>query len=99
MFENISKLFGKFQTIKKIDNVSSMEQLGRDEYKYIEGGRALTVQIEMLSGTPRRVIYSRTIKKWMPPYDNETITEDKRKEIVAKICKYFEINNISYTVE
>src|SRR6266496_2724573 len=99
MFDTISKLFSKFRTIKNIDSISSMERLGRDEYKYIEGDRALTVQIEMLSGTPRRVIYSRTIKKWMPPYDNEPITEDKRKEIVAKICKYFEINNISYTVE
>jgi hypothetical protein len=93
------KLFGKFRTTKKIDDVSSIERLGRDEYKYFEGDRALTVQIEMLSGTPKRLIYTSTIKKWMPPYDNETITEEKRKEIVAKICKYFEMNNISYTVK
>jgi|GraSoiStandDraft_10_1057309.scaffolds.fasta_scaffold214134_1 hypothetical protein len=99
MFDTISKLFSKFRTIKNIDSISSMERLGRDEYKYIEGDRALTVQVEMLSGTPRRVIYSRTIKNWMPPHDNEIITEDKRKEIVANICKYFEMNNISYTVK
>jgi Immunity protein 74 len=99
MFDTISKLFSKFRTIRNIDSISSMERLGRDEYKYIEGDRALTVQVEMLSGTPRRVIYSRTIKNWMPPHDNEIITEDKRKEIVANICKYFEMNNISYTVK
>jgi Zn-dependent M32 family carboxypeptidase len=99
MFNSISKLFRKFRTIKKIDETSSVEQLGRDEYKYIEGDRALTVQIDMLSGTPQRVIYSKTIKKWMAPYENEIITEEKRKEIVAKICKYFEMNNISYTVK
>ena len=76
-----------------------MERLGRDEYKYIEGDHALTLQVEMLSGTPSRVIYSRTIKNWMSPYDKEKITEEKRKEIVKKICKYFEINNTTYTVK
>jgi len=99
MFKMITKLFRKFRTIKEIDNLSSLERLGRDEYKYIEGDHALTLQIEMLSGTPKRVIYSRTIKNWRPPYDKENITEEKRKEIVKKICKYFEINKISYTVE
>jgi hypothetical protein len=99
MFDNVNKFLKKFRTIKKIDELSSMERLGRDEYKYIEGDHALTLQVEMLSGTPSRVIYSRTIKNWMPPYDKEHITEEKKKEIVTKICKYFEINNVSYTVK
>jgi len=76
-----------------------MERCGRDEYKYIEGDRALILQVEMLSGTPQRVIYSRTIKKWLPPHDKENITDQKRKEILEKVCKYFELNKISYTVE
>ena len=58
MFEVISKLFRKFGTIKEIDNLCSMERLGRDEYKYIQGSHTLTLQIEMLSGSPKRVIYS-----------------------------------------
>ena len=99
MFENLNRFFKRFQTNKKIDDVSSLERLGRDEYKYIEGERALTVQIEMLSGTPKRLIYSRTIKCWLPPHEHETISEQKRKEIIEKICKYFEINHLSYTVK
>jgi hypothetical protein len=99
MFENISRFLKKFRTIKEIDDVSSMERLGRDEYKYIEGDHALTLQVDMLSGTPRRVIYSRTIKNWLPPYDSEVISDEKRKQILEKICKYFEINHISYTVK
>jgi hypothetical protein len=99
MFDNISRLLKKFRTTKQIDDASSMERLGRDEYKYIEGDHALTVQIEMLSGTPSRVIYERTIKKWLPPHDHEIIDEEKRKEIVKKIRRYFEINGISYTVQ
>ena len=99
MFGTVSRFFKKFRTIKEIDELCSMERLGRDEYKYIEGDHALTLQVEMLSGTPSRAIYSRTIKNWMSPYDKENITEEKRKEIVKKICKYFEINKISYTVK
>ncbi len=99
MFDTVGKFLKRFQTVRKIDNISSVERLGRDEYKYIEGDRALTLQIEMLSGTPQRVIYSRTIKSWLPPNDKEEITDQKRKEILTKICKYFELNQISYTVD
>jgi hypothetical protein len=99
MFESISKLLKKFRTIKQIDDTSSMERLGRDEYKYVEGDHALTVQIEMLSGTPSRVIYERTIKTWLPPHDHEKIDDEKRKAILKKICRYFEINGISYIVQ
>ena len=99
MFDNLNRFFKKFQTNKKIDDVCSLERLGRDEYKYIEGERALKVQIEMLSGTPKRLIYSRTIKSWLPPHEHETISEEKRTEIIGKICKYFEINDLSYTVK
>jgi len=99
MFNLIAKFLRQFRTIKKIDQFSSMERLGRDEYKYIEGDHVLKVQIEMLSGTTKRVIYSRTIKNWMPPYEQEIITEEKKKEILRKMCKYFEMNQISYAVE
>lgn len=99
MFENINRFFKKFRTIGKVDEVCSIERLGRDEYKYIEGDHALTLQIDMLSGTPKRVIYSRTIKKWLPPNDKEAISDDKRKEIVERICKYFEMNGVSYIVQ
>jgi hypothetical protein len=93
------KFFKGFQTIKKIDGTSSMIRWGRDEYKYIEGDRVLILQAEMLSGTPKRVIYSRTIKKWLPPHEKEDISDQKKQEILAKVCKYFELNGISYTVE
>jgi hypothetical protein len=99
MFDTVKKFFRRFRTIKRIDEFTSIERLGRDEYKYVEGDHALVLQVEMLSGTPRRVIYSRTIRKWLPPHDMEDIADQKKEEILQKVCKYFEINNISYTVE
>ena len=99
MFHTFGKFFKRFQTITRIDSVSSVERLGRDEYKYVEGDRALILQIEMLSGIPQRVIYSRTIRNWLPPYDKEEIPDPKKKDIIEKLCKYFEQNRISYTVD
>lgn len=98
MFGNVRKFFSKLRTIKKIDDVSSMERVGRDEYRYIEGDHALTLQIDMLSGSPRRVIYSRSIKGWLPPHDSEAISDEKRNQIIQKVCKYFELNHMSYDV-
>jgi Zn-dependent M32 family carboxypeptidase len=99
MFENLQRLLSRFRTIKKIDEISSMERVGRDEYRYVEGDHVLTLQIEMLSGEPRRVIYSRTIKKWLPPHDNEVISDEKRKQIIEKISQHFEMNRVSYVVQ
>jgi hypothetical protein len=99
MFNSVNAFFRKFKAVKTIDGVASMERLGRDEYKYVEGDHALKLQVEMLSGDPRRVIYSRTIKNWLPPFENEGITEQKRREILERVCKYFDANGISYTVD
>jgi Immunity protein 74 len=99
MFASINQFFRKFRTAKTTDGTASIIRLGRDEYKYVEGDHTLTLQVEMLSGTPRRVIYSRTIKNWLPPYENERISEQKRKEILERVCKYFDANGISYAVE
>src|SRR5215510_5777749 len=99
MFTSISQFFRNLGATKTIDGTASMQRLGRDEYKYVEGDHTLKLQVEMLSGTPRRVIYSRTIKNWLPPYENERITEQKKREILERVCKYFDANGISYTVE
>ena len=98
MLAGIKKFLGQFRTVTKIDESCSVIRWGRDEYKYLEGGRALMFQAEMLSGYPQRVIYSRTIKQWLPPHENEIITDEKRKEILQRVCKYFDLNHISYTV-
>lgn len=50
-----------------ISDVASIRRLGRDEYEYEESGKRTTVQVEMLSGEPSRIIYASTIKSWLPP--------------------------------
>lgn len=57
----------------------------------------MVVQVEMMTVHPGRVIYTSTIKKWLPPHDNEEVTDEDRARILKKICMYFD--NIGYTYD
>jgi hypothetical protein len=72
------------------DNSEMLVRLGRDEYKYCEGDHALILQIEMLTGKPDLLLYSSTIKSWLPPYEHEAIDPQRRREIAERIANYLE---------
>lgn len=74
----------------KIDGSRKLTRLGRDEYKYHEGDRALILQIEMLHGNPCRLIYLSTICRWLPPHDHEEISETDRANIAEVIRLFLE---------
>ncbi len=84
---------------KQIDATSQLLRLGRDEYKYVEGERCITLQIEMLIGEPKRAIYSSTIRRWHPPHENEEITDEDRHRIATKIANFFASRSISTIVK
>ena len=71
-----------------IDDVSQLLKAGRDEYKYVEGERSLLVQIDMLRGKPSKMLYLSTIKQWLPPHQDEPITEAERTRIAKKIADF-----------
>lgn len=83
----------------QIDSASQLIRLGRDEYKYVEGERSVVLQTDMLTGKPRRMIYSSTIKRWQPPHQNEEITEKERRRIASKIADFFAHRKISAVVK
>jgi hypothetical protein len=82
-----------------IDGDSELLKVGRDEYKYVERGRSLLLQIEMLHGTPSKLIYSSTIKQWLPPHDAERISDDDRKRIAERIAQFLARQGESVEVE
>jgi hypothetical protein len=71
-----------------IDDVSQLVRVGRDEYKYLEGERSLLVQIDMLRGKPSKMLYSSTIGPWLPPHQDEPVTEADRSRIANKIADF-----------
>jgi hypothetical protein len=98
MFRKILKVFDRLTGRElNIDDKRSLVRLGRDEYKYCDGDHALVLQIEMLKGDPERLLYSSTIKQWLPPHENEPIGSTQRREIAERISQCLE--KAGYTVE
>ena len=100
----LSKLWGLLIRLgigreTRIDDSSQLIMLGRDEYKYIEGERSLVLQIEMLRGVPNRLLYSSTIKRWLPPHQDERISEEDRQRIATKIANFLVSQGYSVKVE
>ena len=83
----------------RIDSTSQLLRLDRDGYKYVEGERSLVLQIDMLRGVPNRLLYSSTIKRWLPPHQDEMITEEDRKRIAAKIANFLTSQGYSVKVQ
>jgi hypothetical protein len=61
--------------------------LGRDELKYTEDGRELIIYSELQTGNGR-CLHADSIRNWLPPYDREPVTEEKKQEIVSMACEY-----------
>jgi hypothetical protein len=98
MFQKIRELFDRLTGRElNIDNKRSLVRLGRDEYKYCDGDHALVLQIEMLTGKPDHLLYSSTIKRWLPPHENEAIGSTQRREIAERISRC--LAKAGYTVE
>jgi Immunity protein 74 len=98
MFRKILEVFDRLTGRElNIDDKGRLVRLGRDEYKYCDGDHALVLQIEMLTGEPERILYSSTIKQWLPPHENESIDSTQRREIAERISRCLE--KAGYTVE
>ena len=83
----------------RIDDKSALFKVGRDEYKYVERGRSLLLQIEMLHGRPSKLIYSSTIKDWLPPHQDEKITDEDRKRIAKTIAQFLTAQGESVQID
>lgn len=98
MFRKICEVFDRLTGRElAIDDNRSLVRLGRDEYKYCDGDHALVLQIEMLTGKPGRLLYSSTIRQWLPPHETEAIGSMQRREIAERIRRSLE--KAGYTVE
>ena len=74
--------------------------MSRDEVRYHEGDHVLLFVAELMGkGEPSRIIYRDGIKRWLPPHENEEITEARRNEILRKICIYFDNNGHTYGIQ
>ena len=67
------------------DEGYSVEILGRTGLEYREGNKSMFVDSEVLGVGHGIVIFSRSMRTWRAPNENEVITEKKRGDIIKNI--------------
>ena len=81
-----------------IDGSRRLFMLGRGEFKYIDGDRSMIVFIELLSGKPERAIHVSSIKNWLPPHEDQIISDQERQQIANAIAQAFTSRGRSVTL-
>ncbi len=69
---------------------------GRDTFDYVRGDHRATVYAELLTGRIKRRICVWSIRKWHPPHDDESMSQQEMNEILSCMRKYFDKRHISY---
>jgi hypothetical protein len=76
------------------DTGFSIEFLGRTGFEYRESDKRMHIESEILdTEIPTVAIWKDWIRAWKPPYDNEEISEEKRVEILKRICAALKWDN------
>jgi Immunity protein 74 len=83
----------------KIDATSELIRIGRDEYKYVEGEKKLVVYIEMGMGSQPFRLYCSSIDRWLPPHENEEISDVERQRIASRIADCLSRHKMRVTVQ
>jgi len=77
-------------------NKKNIKITGRAGLIYRHGPKVMKIDSEMLAGGDfDMVIYERSMRKWQPPYDLESISEDVFSDIkndVQKLLKKYRID-------
>jgi hypothetical protein len=82
------------------DEGFSVEVLGHTGLLYVEGEKSIHIDSEMLVsfGPALLALYTRSIKVWDLPNDNEAISDIKRNEIVENIRRAFRFRGFEIKV-
>jgi hypothetical protein len=71
---------------------------GLHEVEYREGVRVLTAFRERLVGEPSMELDPRSIESWDAPYENESITPERKKQILNNICAALDFMGLTYVI-
>ena len=71
---------------------------GLHDVIYREGDKVLVAFRERLTGDPSVDVDSASIESWEPPYQNEIISSEKKRQILDNICAALDFLGITYLV-
>jgi hypothetical protein len=69
----------------------------RENFEYQRGDHVMKISGEIL-GNSHRGVYANSIKRWDPPYENEIVGDDEKREILRAIIEYWESRGREVTV-
>jgi hypothetical protein len=71
---------------------------GRDGILFDEDGRKVRIFSELLMGKISRGIHVASIEKYEPPHESESLTDDRRREILDLLCEEYDYQGRTYQV-
>jgi hypothetical protein len=73
---------------------------GRNSFIYSEGDHKLEIPREILLGKVHFLIYrGSTENHWMPPYEGEAISPEKREEIFQRLDEHMKEFHLRYEIQ
>ncbi len=81
------------------DEGFSVEVLGPEYVRYVEGPRSLHVDSEFLMDPSALTIYPSSIKRWDPPHSTEVIDKATRERIVENIRRALRFTGVEIAVQ
>jgi hypothetical protein len=76
----------------------SVEVLGRTGLRYVENGKSMFVDSEVLATPGALVVYSNTITNWEPPDEFDPLDADERTRILNNIREAFQSKGFALEV-
>ncbi len=81
-----------------MDELFSVISRGRSTFEYREDRRVI-VEGELLTGHPHYLIYAASIQRWQSPHEHESISDAKRREIIANVGRYLARSGDDFDVQ
>ena len=82
----------------KSDTGITVKFKGLHDIEYRDGQRKLIAFRERLTGDPAMDIDSTSIESWEPPFSDEPLSDEKRREILDNICRAAQRLGITYVI-
>lgn len=80
------------------DTGFSVEVLGRVGIRYVEHGRTMTIDSEVLQGPSALVLYTDSITKWDAPHDLEVVDSAARRRIAENVRDAFRFRGLDIQI-
>jgi len=92
----LRQFFNRIVPIYRAGRSEYFEGAGRDHTVFVSPPRRVRVFTELCDG--REISWQRVGKHWESPFESESLSEAERREILSKLCEYYDLIGQKYRV-